>query len=298
MKRWLLIIPALTAIAGLLISWYAAVAHTAPVRFSAGPISADFPVPLVAVSFRTADGLTLHGWYGRVPDEHATVVLLHRYRAGRGFMLSRARWYAERGYSVFLYDARATGESGGNRISVGWHEQQDLLAALQWVREQGARHILCHGVSQGGATILLAADQLGNDIVGVIVESTYDTLINAGDRRFRMRTGLPGWLVGAAYRLFMEHRLGFDLQAASPVHTIPHLAAPVFILSGSDDAHTWEQDTRRLYAAATSPATLWIVPGARHEDLLAYDATAYQKRLTDFLVSIGLRSVPGKDAAP
>lgn len=298
MKRWLLIIPALAAIAGLLISWYAAVAHTAPVRFSAGPVPSDFPVPLVATSFQTDDGLTLHGWYGHTPAEQGTVVLLHRYRAGRDFMRSRARWYAQRGFSVLLYDARATGESEGNRISVGWHEKKDLLAALQWVRQQGAERILCHGVSQGGATILLAADQLGDDIVGVIAESTYDTLINAGDRRFRMRTGLPGWLVGAAYRFFMEQRLGFDLRAASPVHTIPHLVPPVFILSGSDDAHTWEQDTRRLHAAATSPATLWIVPGARHEDLLAYDETAYGERLADFLASIGLRSSLPRDALP
>ncbi len=267
----------------LAVSWRTAADHVAPVRFSAGPAPTDFPLALEDISFRTRDGLTLRGWYGQAPDERGTVILLHRYRAGRGFMLSRARWYAERGYSVLLYDARATGESDGDIISVGWLETDDLTAALAWTRQQGAERILCHGVSQGGATIVLAADRLGDDVVGVVLESTYDTLLNAGDRRFRSRVGLPGWLAGIFYRPFMEMRLGFDASLASPIDHIGQIDAPIFILAGKEDLHTWADDTRALHAAAQAPTTLWLVEGAAHVDLMAFAPEEFSARLSAFL---------------
>lgn len=278
----------LGGLALLVVSWRAAADHTAPVRFSAGTPPADFPAQLEDISIRTRDGLTLRGWYGAVPDEKATVILLHRYRAGRGFMLSRAQWYAERGYSVLLYDSRATGESDGATISVGWLETDDLTAALAWVRQQGAERIICHGVSQGGATIVLAAERLGEDVAGVILESTYDTLLNAGDRRFRNRVGIPGWLAGIFYRPFMEMRLGFDIALASPIDHIGTIEAPIFIISGKEDMHTWSSDTRSLYEAAQAPATLWLVEGAAHENLLAFAPEEFSDRLAAFLQQHGL----------
>lgn len=278
----------LGGLALLVVSWRAAADHTAPVRFSAGTPPADFPAQLEDIAIRTRDGLTLRGWYGAVPDEKATVILLHRYRAGRGFMLSRAQWYAERGYSVLLYDSRATGESDGDTISVGWLETDDLTAALAWVRQQGAERIICHGVSQGGATIVLAAERLGEDVAGVILESTYDTLLNAGDRRFRNRVGIPGWLAGIFYRPFMEMRLGFDIALASPIDHIARIEAPIFIMAGKEDMHTWASDTRALYEAAQAPATLWLVEGAAHEDLMAFAPEEFSDRLAAFLQQHGL----------
>ncbi len=273
-------------LAALAVSWWAAVNHTSPVRFSAGSPPADFPVPLESVTFSATDGITLAGWQGRVDSERGLVILLHPFRAGRWLMLERARWYIERGYSVLLYDSRATGESEGDRISVGWHETQDLRGALRWASQQGHEHILLHGISQGGATILLAAEHLGEDVVGVIVESTYDTLINAGDRRFRQRVGLPGWLAGLFYRPFMEIRLGFNIQNASPIDHIDQITAPIFVLSGAADRHTLAEDTRRLHAAAAPDAQLWIVPEADHVDLSAHSPSEFKQQLDHFLQRI------------
>lgn len=269
-------------LAALAVSWWAAVNHTAPVRFSAGSPPSDFPVALEPISFRAADGITLAGWHGRVDSERGLVILLHPFRAGRWLMLERARWYVERGYSVLLYDSRATGESEGDRISVGWHETQDLRGALLWANQQGHERILLHGISQGGATILLASEHLGDDVIGVIVESTYDTMVNAGDRRFRQRVGLPGWLAGLFYRPFMEIRSGFNVQDVSPIDHIGRITAPIFVISGAADLHTLEEDTRRLHAAA-SDAQLWLVPDAAHVDLYSHAPREFEQQLDRFL---------------
>lgn len=279
---FLFVVGLIGGMALLAVSWRTANQHISPAPSHVGAPPADFPLALEDVRFRTRDGLTLHGWYGRAEDERGTAILLHPYRGNRTVMLSRAQWYAERGFSVFLYDARATGESEGDRITIGYHEVDDLTAALHWVRERGAERIVCHGVSQGGATILLAASRLG-DVAAVICEGTYDTALNAIDRRFRHRVGLPGWLAGIFYRPFLEMLLGLDARDISPVDHIADLPCPVFIISGVDDRHTWEEDTRSLYEAAREPKKLWLAPDAGHIDLMAAHPDEYSRQLEEFI---------------
>lgn len=286
--RLFLLAGLLAGLALLWVSWRTAVDHSSPIRFAVAPPPSDFPLALEQISFRTRDGLTLHGWYGQAPQEKGTVILLHPYRAGRTMMYSRAKWYARQGFSVFLYDARATGESEGNRISLGYHETDDLTAALVWVRNRSDAPIILHGVSQGGATILLAAERLGA-VAAIVVESTYDTLLNAGDRRFRRAVGLPGWLAGVFYRPFVEMRMGLNARNVAPIETITSIDAPILIISGKEDQHTWASDTERLYAAAPDPKRLWLVPDAAHVDLHAFAPDSFEAELGAFLDAHNLR---------
>ncbi len=77
-------------------------------------------------------------------------------------MLPRAKFFREHGYNVLLYDARACGESSGDCVTMDFLEAKDLEAGLAWLRAKGMGRIACLGVSQGGATILLAAEQMGD----------------------------------------------------------------------------------------------------------------------------------------
>ncbi|MDW7650471.1 MAG: alpha/beta hydrolase [Bacillota bacterium] len=73
-------------------------------------------------------------------------------------MAGYARFYLEeRGYNVLLPDNRGHGESQGHYIGFGRH---DRLDCLQWVDEIISRNgedsvIVLHGVSMGGATVLM-----------------------------------------------------------------------------------------------------------------------------------------------
>lgn len=286
MKTFILIGLVLVGMGGVAFvsgSWWIAHLHTAPVPFPSGPPPMAWRDRAEAVVLQTEDGLRLHGTYVPLPDAHGTAILLHRYQAGRDFMWSRADWYLRQGFSVLLYDARATGESEGHRISLGYHETKDLQAALAWVRGRDPSPLVLHGVSQGGATIVLAADMLGEDVAAVIIESTYDTLINAGDRRFRLRLGVPGWLAGFVYRLAMERLLGINLADAAPIAMVDQLNAPLLVLAGTADVHTWAEDTDRLFAAAREPKVLGWFEGAAHVDLHAFDPDHFEALLSAFI---------------
>ena len=263
---------------------------TSPARRIAGEIPADFPATTQTVNFLARDGIKLSGWF--IPREKATlaVVLLHGNGGSRRQMMARVRLFHNAGCAVLLYDARGHGLSEGDKVSAGWFETADLLGAFDFLRTKNLNEFGCLGASQGGATILLAAEKLPAEVRWVIVESTYPTIRDALDRRFRKAIHLPGWLAGALFVPFAEMRLGVAIDDISPITHIKNLRCPVFVLGGSNDQHTLPQSTQALFDSAQAPKELWLVTGAAHVDLCGYAPQEYARRILAFVAEASSKS--------
>jgi pimeloyl-ACP methyl ester carboxylesterase len=250
---------------------------------SVGLVPTDFGWSVEAVRFQArADAVGLSGWFVPCPGAKAAVVLLHGYQADRRMMISRARWLRELGFAVLLYDARACGESEGDKISAGWYETRDLLGALDFLRGRGFASFGCLGISQGGATIALASAQL-DGVRWAVLESTYPTMHNALDRRFRLKVGLPVWLAGLLVVPFAEWRLGVDADKVSPRDEAVSFRFPVFVLSGERDTRTKPDDARAVFEHIATPKEFWVVHGADHEDLMEVAPVEYRQRINAFI---------------
>lgn len=273
----------------LAVSAFFAFQFTGAQRRAVRPLPADFGFAVEEVRFAARDGIMLHGWF--VPHEGSVraAVLLHGNGSTRSQMIARARLLRSRGYAVLLYDARGHGESEGERVTFGLRETRDLLGALDYVRSRGATEVGCIGASQGGATIALAADELPTAVRWAVLEATFPDLATAVDRRFRHTLHLPGWFAGLLMRPIAEWRIGAAARAIAPCRTITQLRCPVLILSGENDPYTTADDTRALYAAATSPKRLWLVPKAGHVDLYGAAGRDYERHLLDFIDSVSSR---------
>ncbi len=287
---------AIAAVVGL--GLFAAVSAVFVVRFTSpqprpvGQPGEYLPAAAESVAFPAADGVILRGWYavpsaaGPQPAGPArAVVLLHGFGSTRRQMLARAGWFHQLGFAVLLYDARGHGESEGTRVSAGWFETADLAGALACLRTRGYRDIGLVGVSQGAATITLAADRL-RGVRWIALESMYPTLRDALDRRFRLSFHLPGWLAGALFVPFAEWRLGLDIDTVAPRDHIARLPCPVYVMHGDADRHTLPSSARELHALAPTQKSLWLVPGAAHRDLYSHAPREYEARLTAFLQSL------------
>lgn len=238
-----------------------------------------------AVQFSARDGVKLAGWFVPSAGAKRAAVLLHGFGSERSAMLARAKLLHEHGYAVLLYDARGHGESGGERVSIGWFETRDLLGALDWLRARGLSEFGCIGVSQGGATIALASSEL-HDVRWAVLESVYPTLHNAVDRRFRRTVHLPGWLAGSLMVPIAEWRLGVHADEISPREAIAKLPCPVLVMAGERDEHTHADDAREVFDRAREPKSWWLVPGAEHVDLYGAAKGEYERHLLEFLATI------------
>ncbi len=277
---------ALTALAGALAfvagSAFFAWQFTGPARRPLGDKAERFLAAFENAEFPARDGVRLSGWFVPCAGARQAVVLLHGFGSTRTQMLARARLLYEHGYATLLYDARAHGTSAGDQVSFGWFETRDLLGALDWLRTRGFSEFGCIGASQGGATIALAAPEL-RDVKWVVLESTYPTLLNAVDRRFRRSVYLPGWLAGSALIPIAEWRLGLKAETVSPRDAIVALACPVLVMTGEQDTHTLPSDTREIFDRAREPKSWWLVSGAAHVDLYGFAKGEYERSVLEFI---------------
>lgn len=271
-----------TVVAFVAVSAYFARHFTSPVRRPLGVDPGRYLTRWENVRLRARDGIELRGWFAPLENAQRAVVLLHGHGSTRTQMLARAKFFHDQGYAALLYDARGHGESGGELVSFGWFEQQDLLGALDWLRARNFTEFGCLGASQGGATIALAAAEL-RDVRWVVLESVFPSLDNAVDRRFRHTFGLPAWPASSLMVTFAQWRIGLRAAQISPREAIANLHCPVLIMAGEIDRHTSPTDARAVFDRAREPKFWWLVPAAAHVDLYGFAKKDYEENLMQFL---------------
>jgi alpha-beta hydrolase superfamily lysophospholipase len=256
-------------------------AATRPQLHPAGPLPAGLPVE--AVALKTADGAPVGGWLVRGLEGQGAVLLLHGVRSDRSQMVARARFLHRLGFTALLIDLPGHGESPAEHITFGANESQGVTAALAWLatRFPGDR-VGVIGVSMGAAALVLARPD--PPPAAMVLESMYATIREAVSDRLAERVGPAGRMLAPVLLGQMPLRLGISADDLRPIAALAELRAPLLLASGSLDTRTTPAETRRLFAAAAAePKELWIVDGAKHVDLHAFDRAPYEARVGEFL---------------
>jgi fermentation-respiration switch protein FrsA (DUF1100 family) len=224
------------------------------------------------VSFKSADGTPLHGWF--IPAKRkialGTVVFSHGNAGSIGYHLGFVMWLAEAGYHVMMYDYRGFGKSGGSVDRRGMVD--DVKAAFAHAaRRPGVnpRRLVSYGHSLGGAKSVTA---LGETPV----------------------RGLRAVVIDGAFASYQEMariiggQLGESLvtDELSPKDYVGKLSpVPLLVVHGARDEVVPVAQGRQLYRAAGQPKTLFEVKAGRHGDALSRDDGAFRKRMLDWLAA-------------
>jgi fermentation-respiration switch protein FrsA (DUF1100 family) len=252
----------------------------APAPSTIGPVPDNLPIE--KVTFDSASGGSLSGWFISPDSNCATVILLHGVGANRLSMLGRARFLYDAGYHVFMFDFQGHGESHGDHVTFGYLEKLDVQAAIAYtksVRPNSPVAVL--GVSLGGAAAILGAPNL--DVDAVIVEAVYPTIERALTNRLRLYVGGLAELIAPVFLIQLNLRLGFGPDELRPIDRIAALDAPLFLIVGTADHKTYETESHGLFAVARAPKQSWFIEGAAHEDFHRYARADYEKRVIAFL---------------
>lgn len=241
------------------------------------------------ITFRTADGVDIRGWFFPAAPDPATapgtIILGHGFSASRHTDLHLPAFLVPAGFNVLMLDFRAHGESGGSQTSAGYLEHHDILAAVAYLQGRGLQRIGVQGYSLGAAVAIVSA-ALGPALRGVVADSGFARLSTPLAQILRS-WGRSPWQAQLAGRLgawFVARDLGFQADEAAPVHLIGRISPrPVFLIHGEADQLIPVSEAHALYAAAGEPKQLWVVPGAVH-DGGAYAAVPdeYRRRVVAF----------------
>ena len=104
-------------------------------------------VPYEDVTFRSTDGLTLHGWY--VPSRNGAAVIAF---PGRKGPQDQARMLARHGYGVLVFDRRGEGRSEGQPNGWGWGGGRDVKGAIAFLQHRRHRPASAGSASPSAAS--------------------------------------------------------------------------------------------------------------------------------------------------
>jgi fermentation-respiration switch protein FrsA (DUF1100 family) len=226
----------------------------------------DYGLAAEDVEPETEDGVKLFGWWIK-GDGRRAVLFFHGNAGNAGDRLDRAKILCDRfGLDVFLVDYRGYGRSGGSPSEAGL--VRDARAIYEAARTRGfpPERIVPFGESLGSAVAVgLAAER---PCGGLVLETPFLSIRAMARRHYPF---VPGAFI----------RTRFDSAGRIPAIGVPKL----FLVAEQDEIVPPEQG-RRLFELAPPPKTLYVIPGAHHNDTYLAGGEPYWEAVGRFFASL------------
>ncbi len=245
------------------------------------PVCCDSPSRFGAdfekISFHTADGLTLRGWY-IPPKNGAVIILLHPYYGDRMGVMPSAEMLYRQGYGILMYDQRASGESDGAMRSLGWLDIPDVQQAVSFVisRRPDAK-IGISGCSSGGA-IALGGAALSPQIGAVAADAPSPLSWDENKPDFQQNPFHA--LTFSAY----FHLVALKAGTYAPISTHAAIQAvsprPILFISTGNGAE--KARVQSYYETASGPKVHFNLPDSSHCAAPYTHPAEYGQRLVKF----------------
>jgi fermentation-respiration switch protein FrsA (DUF1100 family) len=236
--------------------------------------------PHETVTFTTADGLRLEGWY--IPSRNGAAVISF---PGRKGPQRQARMLARHGYGVLLFDRRGEGRSDGEPNSWGWGGDADIKAAIRYLQHRpdvDPERIGGIGLSVGGELMLQTAAET-TDLAAVVSEG-------AGARTMAEEVDtedlppLDRVLAHLSYGL-RDATVAVTSNHTPPKHLktlVPEIAPRPLLLIAAPNSPNGEKLNRLYYKTAHEPKALWEIPESGHIGGIAARPAEYERRVVGF----------------
>jgi len=249
----------------------------------------DFePLRGEAVGFPAFDGSRLAGMLVRAPaaaPSRGLVIFAHEFCADLHSCARYVRPLCEAGYDVLSFDFRGHGQSEGEadytpRQWVTDRELSDIRGAIafagEWQRGQGrSDDVGLFGISRGACAAILAAEDCPQ-IRAIVADGAFST-----DRVIEHLMKRWAYIFASVKFLYENHppafwrflrwcmmwfaRREFRCTFPSVYQSLRRMSPrPILFIHGEKDSYLPVEQSRLLYAVAGQPKSLWIVPGARH----------------------------------
>ncbi len=237
------------------------------------------------VSFKSADGLTLKGWYIPAKASNKAVLLVHGHGATRHEGLRWIKSLNKKGFNTMVFDLRHSGESDTAPISMGYHEKNDVISAIDYLDKiKGIHKIGLFGVSMGSASGIMAMSKDLRIMAGVF-EAGYadfeDLIVQMAKRDY----GLPRFPIVDLMFKFFEVRSDSRVEDISPEKVIGKISPrPIFIMHCKTDPYIPYSHATRLMKNAGEPKQLWTHNCTSHAEAWQADPAYIETRVADFFV--------------
>lgn len=241
------------------------------------------------VEVRAEDGITLRGTeYLTNEQSDKWAIILHGYHSNPDSVVSIGMHFSREGYNILIPSMRASNESEGEYIGMGWLDKDDLKCWINLIINQNKNaKIVLHGSSMGAATVLMVSgDELPNNVKAIIEDSGYTSVWDIFASEAKARFNLPTFPILNMFELVANIRAKYDIKEASAVEQVKKANVPILFIHGDCDDFVPEYMCEELYESANCKKEKLVIQGAGHTESKYKEPEAYYNKIFEFLKNI------------
>ncbi len=219
---------------------------------------ADIGLKFESVRLKTKDSVTIAGWWIPSDYERGVILYSHGNSGNISDCLDMIGIFNRLNTSIFIYDYRGYGDSGGEPSEEGTY--LDAEACWLYLTEKrgiAREKIIVFGRSLGGSISAWLADARTPGML--IIESSFMSLADVSGDRY-------SWFPG---------KLAFGDSYNTASH-LKNIKCPVLIIHSRDDEISPYTQGEKLFKSANEPRELLVISGSHNagfpESLVKYES--------------------------
>ena len=231
------------------------------------------------------DNLKLHGYKINNKNSNVWVITVHGYMGSGAKMAFYAENFYNMGYNVLVPDLRGHGKSEGNYIGMGWNDRKDILRWIDLIlKENNNAEIILHGVSMGGATVMMTSgEELSENIKCIIEDCGYSSVVDEFEDKLKNIFNLPKTPILQVADLLSRVRAGYWFSDASSVSQLKKAKVPILFIHGDKDDFVPYDMLDKVYNAADVEKEKLVVEGAEHAKSAYVNPELYWNTISKFI---------------
>lgn len=231
------------------------------------------------------DGLKLVGkLFSNSGDDY--VILVHGYKGCKEDMFYTGSQYYSWGYNVLAPDNRAHGESEGKYIGMGWLDAKDILLWIDFiVKDNPNANIILHGVSMGGAAVMMVSGyDLPDNVKAIVEDCGYSSVWDIFSDELNVLFGLPDFPILHIASLLSSYKAGYSFKEASSLEQLKKSEVPILFIHGEADGFVgYYMLDLNIEAKEQGDKHVLRVKDAGHAESNKVDSELYYKTINDFI---------------
>ena len=242
------------------------------------------------LEIKAKDDITLRAtaYYNKTENQenHNWVIVAHGYRSKPSWVASIGmHFYKEKGYNVLIPSMRATEESEGKYIGMGWLDKDDIIGWINKIIEKDKNaKIILHGSSMGAATVLMASgEHLPSNVKAIIADSSYTSVWDIFKSELKARFNLPSFPLMQMFRLIAIIQAKYDIKEASVIDQVKKSNTPTLLIHGDADDFVPVTMEPEIYNAIPVEKDQLIRHGAGHTKSRYREPETYYKKVYEFI---------------
>ena len=233
------------------------------------------------------DGLKLHGTLLECENNNNCVICFHGYTSrGTNEFGAMAKFYHQQNFNIIMVDERAHGDSEGTYIGFGVLDRMDALKWIEYAINRFGKdvNILLHGISMGGATVLMTSGlNLPSNVKTIIADCAFTSAYDVFSHILKRDYHIPKFPIMNVTELMTKRKAGYGYNDVSTLEEVAKTKIPILFVHGEKDDFVPVWMSEENYKACNSEKELLIIKNADHAESYYLDNKTYETAVKKYI---------------